>query len=77
MTKGDETWTWKRSMNTGTWNVRNIFFSGALKVLNNELSKLNFDVVVLQEMCLESGIQKFENLTLFNSGLENKKHEFG
>ena len=59
------------------WNMERIFWSGALKVLNNELSKLNFDVGSLQETHLESGIQKFENLTLFNSGLENKKHEFG
>jgi len=26
---------------------------------------------------LESGIQKFENFALFNSGFESKKHEFG
>jgi len=26
---------------------------------------------------LESGIQKFDNFTLFNSGLESKKYEFG
>ena len=26
---------------------------------------------------MESGIQKFENFTLFNSGLENRKHDFG
>ena len=25
----------------------------------------------------ESGIQKFDNFTLFNSGSESKKHEFG
>ena len=48
-----------------------------LKVLYSELSKLNFDVAALQETRLESGIQKFENFTLFNSGLENKNHEFG
>ena len=63
-------------MNTGTWNVRSICWSGALKVLHSEMSKLNFDVVALQETCLESGIQKFENYTLFNSGVQNKKHEF-
>ena len=44
MTKDDETWTWKMNMNIGTWNVRSIFWSGALKVLHNELSKLNFNV---------------------------------
>ena len=43
-----------------------IFWSGALKVLHNELSKLNFDVVALQETHLESGIQKYEHFTLFN-----------
>ena len=64
-------------MKTGTWNVRSLFWSGALKVLHNELSKLDFDVVALQETRLESGIQKFDNFALFNSGLESKKHEFG
>jgi len=64
-------------MNTGTWNVRSLFWSGALKVLHNELLKLDSDVVALQETRLESGIQKFDNFTLFNSGSESKKHEFG
>jgi exonuclease III len=45
----DETWMWKRKMNIGTWNVRSLFWSGALKVLHNELSKLDFDIVALQE----------------------------
>ena len=64
-------------MNTGTWNVRSIFWSGTLKVLHNELSKLDFDVAALQEMRLESGIQKCDKFTLFNSGSESKKHEYG
>jgi hypothetical protein len=46
-------------------------------VLHNELSKLDFDAVALQETQLESGIQKSDNFAIFNSGLENKKHEFG
>jgi hypothetical protein len=46
---GDETWMWKRYMNIGTWNVRSSFWSGALKVISNELSKLDFDAVALQE----------------------------
>ena len=61
-------------MKIGTWNVRSLFWSGALKVLHNELSNLDFNVVVLQETRTESGIQKSD---LFNSGLESKKHEFG
>jgi len=40
----DETWKFERNKNTGTWNVRILFWSGALKVLHNEL-----DVVALQE----------------------------
>jgi hypothetical protein len=40
---------WKRNMNIGTWNVRSLFLSEALKLLYNELSKLDFDVVALQE----------------------------
>jgi len=59
------------------WNVRNLFYSGALQVCHNELSELDFNVVVLQETQLESDIQKFENFALFSSGLECKKHEFG
>jgi len=58
------------------WNVRSQFWSGALKILHNELSNLDFDVVALQETQLESGIQKFDNCALINNGLESKKHEF-
>jgi len=36
-------------MKIGTWNVRSLFWSGALKVLHNELSNLDFDIVALQE----------------------------
>ena len=46
-------------------------------MLHNELSNLDFDVVVFQETWLESGIKKFDNFALFNSGLESKKHKFG
>jgi len=67
-------WIWKRNMKIGTWNVRSLFWSGALKVLHNELSNLDFDVIALQETRLESGINKFDNFPLFNSGLESKKH---
>ena len=59
------------------WNGRSLFWSGALKALHNEWSNFDFDVVALQETRLESGIQKFDNFALFNSGLESKKHEFG
>jgi len=43
-------------MKIGTWNVRSLFWLGALKVLHNELSNLDFEVVVFQETRLESGI---------------------
>jgi len=43
----DETWMWKRNMNIRTWNVRSLFWSGALKVFRNGLSKLHFDVIAL------------------------------
>jgi len=46
----DETWMWKRNTDIGTWNVRSLFWSGALKALHNELSKLDFDVEALHEM---------------------------
>jgi len=60
-------------MKIGTWNVRSLFWSEALKMLHNELSNLDFDIVVFQETRLESGIQKFDNFAFFNSGLECKK----
>lgn len=44
-------------MNTGTWNVKSLFWPEALKVLHNELSKLDFDTVALEETQLESGIE--------------------
>jgi len=36
-------------MKIRTWSVRSLFWSGALKVLHNELSNLDFNVVALQE----------------------------
>ena len=44
----DETWMWKSNINIVTWNMRSLFQSGALKVLHNDLSKLDFNVVALQ-----------------------------
>jgi len=64
-------------MKIGTWIVRSLFWSGALKVLYNELSNLDFDIAALQETWLESCISKFDNFALFKSGLESKNHEFG
>jgi hypothetical protein len=49
---------WKRRMNIGTLNVRSLFWLGALNVLHNELSNLDFDVVALQETRMESDISK-------------------
>jgi hypothetical protein len=57
----DVEWIWKRNMKIGMWNVRSLFWPGALKVLHNELSKLDFDTVALQETQLESGIQRLDN----------------
>jgi len=57
------------------WNVeRSIFWSGARKMLHNELSNLYFNIVALQETPLEIGIQKFDNFALFNSELKSKKN---
>jgi exonuclease III len=64
-------------MKIGTWNVRSLFWPGALKLIRNELLKLDFDVAALQETRLKTGSQKFDNFTLFNSGFESKKLEFG
>jgi len=49
-------------MNIGTWNVRSLFWSGALKVLHNEVSNLDFNIVALQETRVESGIQNLISL---------------
>ena len=38
--------------------------------VNNELPKFNIDIAALQKTPLKSGIQKFDNVTLFNSGSE-------
>ena len=58
-------------MNIATWNVRSLFRSGALNVLHNERSKLDFGVAALQETRLESGTQTFDNFTLFSGGTES------
>jgi len=33
----DDEWIWKRNKKIGMWNVRSLFWSGALKVIHNEL----------------------------------------
>jgi len=48
----------------GTWNVKSLFWSGALKVLHNIFSNLDFDTVALQETELESDIKKFDNFSI-------------
>jgi len=70
-------WIWNRNMKIGMWYVGSLFWSGALKVLHNELSNLDFDILALQKTRLESDIQKFYNFALFNSELEILKNEFG
>ena len=65
----DDEWIRKRNMKIGMWNVRTLFWSGALKVLHKELSDLDFDIVTFQETWLESDIQKFD--------LDQKVQEFG
>jgi exonuclease III len=67
-------------MKIGMWNVRSLFWSGALKVLHNELPNLDFDVVALQEARLDGGIVVFKSLiTLLYSVVDKKvkKQEFG
>ena len=69
-------WNWKRTLNIGTWNVRSLYWTGALNALHQELSKLNFDTVAIQETRIgKSGIQKYEEFTIFNSGSKDIKHE--
>jgi hypothetical protein len=67
----------KHGCGKGTWKVRNSSCIGALNVRHNELLKLDFDIVALQETQSGSGIQKFDNFTLFISRSESKKYEFG
>ena len=71
-------WNWKRTLNIGTWNVRSLYWPGALNTLHQELTKLSFDIVAIQETRLgESGMQKYEEFTIFNSGPKDNKHELG
>jgi len=46
-------------MNIEIWNLGSLFWSGALIVLRNELLKLDFDIVALQEIRLGNGIQNY------------------
>jgi hypothetical protein len=67
----------EKKMNSGAGNGRKLFCSGALNVHHNALWNLDFYVAALQETRLGSGIEKFGNFALSNSGSESKKHEFG
>jgi len=66
------------NVNIGIWYVRNLFWSGALTVLYNELSKLDFDIVALQD---NQWKVVYKNLMLHylivDQKEKKKRHEFG
>lgn len=56
-----------------TWNVRGLFEEGALKQINNECKKYNFDVIALQETKLHGRETiELDNYILFKSGGKNR-----
>jgi hypothetical protein len=70
---------WKMNVNIGIWYVRNLFWSGALTVLYNELSELDFDIVALQD---NQWKVVYKNLMLHYLRVDQKekkrkRHEFG
>ena len=52
------------------WNIECLFWLGAVKVLQNELLKLDYDIVALPETRLESAIQ---NLITLHYLIANQK----
>jgi hypothetical protein len=58
----DDEWIWKRNMKIGTENVRSLFWSEALKVLHNELSNLDFNILGFQETRLQSVLKNLVTL---------------
>ncbi|XP_008183016.1 craniofacial development protein 2-like [Acyrthosiphon pisum] len=62
----------------GSWNVRTLNKPGALQCVLNVAEAYEIQILALQEIrWLNKGSLKKENLTLFYSSLENKKHENG
>ncbi|PSN41362.1 hypothetical protein C0J52_19113 [Blattella germanica] len=82
--------SWKRVKHReiflGTWNVRTLYSSGALKILTRELDRTGLDIVALQEVRWPGeGSQESGKFTLYYGGfydrisyiiLKGKRHDF-
>jgi hypothetical protein len=61
----------------GTWNVRSLHGTGALKTVERELGKCKLDLVAVQEVIWEkSGTEQAEDFTFFY-GEGNRDHLLG
>jgi exonuclease III len=64
-------------MRFGTWNVRSLLRTGALKTVARELGKHRLDLVGVQEVRWEkSGTERAEDYTFFY-GQGNGDHQLG
>lgn len=62
----------------GTWNVRSLYKTGALRALLQEIDKYNIDLIALQETrWIGNAIYDYKGHTVIYSGKENGQHEFG
>lgn len=72
---------WNKDSNglrINTWNIRSPFKPGAMKTITDQVQKYKLPLVALQELrWTGNGNIKSENYTIFYSGSENSKHEYG
>lgn len=62
----------------GTWNIRTLFKTGAMKTIIDEIKRYKLPVVALQEIRWPgNGSIKSYDTTLFYSGGASDRHEFG
>jgi len=67
-----------RILRIGTWNIRTLFKPGALKIIIDEITKYNLQIVALQEIRWpDKGSIKHKETTIFYSGCGDERHEFG
>jgi hypothetical protein len=62
-------------MRFGIWNVRSMYRAGSLRVIAEEISKYNLDLVGVQEVRWDGGGTEQAGVYTFFYGKGNENHE--
>jgi hypothetical protein len=65
-------------MRFGTWNVRSMYKGGSLRVVTEEISEYELDLVGVQKVRWDGGgTERAGEYTFFFNGKGNENHEIG